>query len=271
MEDEAGGRLRAANTQSEKENLNKDVNDLRDIDIEIKTNSNVEDINSLLNQGFDVVMMATGTGTNPSSELKANEKVFFAGDMVSELSIIDAIASGKTEAENIDKFLGGEGILNPVFLESEPTNHWLGRIEGFANLERKDMKNQGEQDLSMMKEEDAVYEAKRCLHCDLRVMLSEVVLPPKKWLSFDASTIETVPECEGVYILIDGEGKTLKIKGTATLKADLINELESSQAKYFEFEEDPMYSKRESELLQQHLQKYGEMPTGGEDDLDDLF
>ena len=31
-----------------------------------------------------------------------------------------------------------------------------------------------------------------------------------------------------------------------------------------------MFSKRESELVQQHLQKYGEMPSGGEDE-DDLF
>jgi hypothetical protein len=62
----------------------------------------------------------------------------------------------------------------------------------------------------------------------------------------------------------------MKIKGTANLRSDLESELDSA-ARFFEFEEDPMYSKRESELLQQHLQKYGEMPSGGEDDLDDLF
>jgi hypothetical protein len=32
-----------------------------------------------------------------------------------------------------------------------------------------------------------------------------------------------------------------------------------------------MYTKRESELLQQYLQQYGEMPGGGMDELDDLF
>jgi hypothetical protein len=32
-----------------------------------------------------------------------------------------------------------------------------------------------------------------------------------------------------------------------------------------------MYTKRESELIQQHLQQYGELPGGGDDDLDDLF
>ena len=32
-----------------------------------------------------------------------------------------------------------------------------------------------------------------------------------------------------------------------------------------------MYIKRESELLQQHLQKYGKLPDAGGEDLDDLF
>ena len=41
------------------------------------------------------------------------------------------------------------------------------------------------------------------------------------------------------------------------------------------YEEDKMYSKRESELIQVYLQKHGQMPpgdgAGGGDDLDDLF
>ena len=83
--------------------------------------------------------------------------------------------------------------------------------------------------------------------------------------------IEQVPETEGVYILIDGEGATIKIKGTMHLRSDLLEELGSSDAVSFKFEEDRMFSKREGELLQQHLQKHGQMPTGGDDDLDDLF
>ena len=42
-------------------------------------------------------------------------------------------------------------------------------------------------------------------------------------------------------------------------------------AAWFDFEEDKMYSKRESELIQQYLQEHGEMPGGGDSDLDDLF
>ena len=32
-----------------------------------------------------------------------------------------------------------------------------------------------------------------------------------------------------------------------------------------------MYTKRESELIQQHLSQFGELPAGGDDELDDLF
>ena len=55
---------------------------------------------------------------------------------------------------------------------------------------------------------------------------------------------------------------------------DLQEKLNSeTKAKYFWFEPDPMYTKRESELIQQFLQQFGKMPEGdGEgDDLDDLF
>jgi hypothetical protein len=57
----------------------------------------------------------------------------------------------------------------------------------------------------------------------------------------------------------------------ALLKNDLMAKLGSpGAAKFFCWEEDPMYSKRESELIAQHLAVYGKMPEGG-DELDDLF
>lgn len=54
---------------------------------------------------------------------------------------------------------------------------------------------------------------------------------------------------------------------TCSLNAALdINE----KAHYFMYEEDPMYTKRESELLQQYIAVHGEMPEGNRE-LDDLF
>ncbi|HUT71376.1 MAG TPA: hypothetical protein VMW89_11930 [Desulfatiglandales bacterium] len=41
-------------------------------------------------------------------------------------------------------------------------------------------------------------------------------------------------------------------------------------ARYFMFVEEHMYTKRESELLQQYIAEHGEMPEGNRD-LDELF
>ena len=58
------------------------------------------------------------------------------------------------------------------------------------------------------------------------------------------------------------------------LRQSLAESLESpGEAVWFLFEEDRMYTKRESELIQQYLQKHGKLPGDGSggDDLDDLF
>jgi len=72
--------------------------------------------------------------------------------------------------------------------------------------------------------------------------------------------------------LLDEEKKVFAIKGVMNLRQDLEEQLETNEkARYFLYEEDEMYTKRESELLQQYLQQYGELPGGGMDELDDLF
>ncbi|KUK52289.1 MAG: Putative dehydrogenase [Desulfotomaculum sp. 46_296] len=44
---------------------------------------------------------------------------------------------------------------------------------------------------------------------------------------------------------------------------------DGSNAQFFIYEEEPMYTKRESELLQMYLQEHGKLPSGSDDD--DLF
>jgi hypothetical protein len=63
------------------------------------------------------------------------------------------------------------------------------------------------------------------------------------------------------------------IKGVDDIKQALSEIVETSErAKYFLYDQDPMYSKRESELIQEYLQQHGRMPAGErDDDLDDLF
>jgi hypothetical protein len=94
---------------------------------------------------------------------------------------------------------------------------------------------------------------------------------------FNAENVNALSEkLEGVFQLLDADKNVLVIKGTADVKAGLLEALENvEKTKYFIYEEDPLYSKRESELIQVYLQKHGQMPpgdgAGGGDDMDDLF
>ena len=77
-----------------------------------------------------------------------------------------------------------------------------------------------------------------------------------------------MPAAEGVFQLLDETHNVLAIKGTDNLREELLTALEdNAAAAWFVYEEDKMYSRRESELIQKYLQEHGEMPGG----LDDLF
>jgi len=83
--------------------------------------------------------------------------------------------------------------------------------------------------------------------------------------------VQAIPEIEGVFQLFNEEKRVIKIKGIPNLRQALEEQLNTNEnARYFIYEEDPMYTKRESELLQQFLQEFGRLPEG-EDELDDLF
>jgi len=219
---------------------------------------------------------------DPETLVTSNPKVFGGGDAVKMPgSVVDAIAAGRKAASSIDKFLGGSGDVSEILVELDTSSPSIGKVEGFAKLTRKrpkslTMEDSGratgfEEVYSCFSEEEAVAEAQRCLRCELRLELSEVPWPPEKVVALTDENVSAVPGTDGVYQLYDEEKKVTKIKGVANLKEALLEELaEETSAKFFEFEEDKMFSKRESELLQQYLQKYGEMPGGGDDD-DDLF
>ncbi|UCC79616.1 MAG: FAD-dependent oxidoreductase, partial [Candidatus Zixiibacteriota bacterium] len=210
------------------------------------------------------------------------EGVFAAGDVVKgPSSVIDAIAVGRRAAEAIDKYLGGSGLIEtePAFIEKDDP-----KLESQPEAILRERRTGKIADPIVRKKEFCVIEetleetvarleAGRCLQCHLRQQITPVILPPELWLSLDMENVEKAPETEGVFQLLDAEKKVIKIKGTANLKHDLLESLENpGNAVYFEWEEDPMYTKRESELIQQYLQQYGEMPGGGaDDDLDDLF
>jgi formate dehydrogenase beta subunit len=159
-----------------------------------------------------------------------------------------------------------------------PSQH-LGRDYGFHDWKRvsaktleKDLRTGSFDEVEFTYDSDsAEKEASRCLQCDLRLMFSQNPMPPEPWLAVSDDNIKTVSEKEGVIQLLDENKEVLQIKGAMNMRDELTNLLQANEsAKYFIFEEDPMYTQRESELLQQYLQKHGKMPGGGEDE-DDLF
>ncbi|MEA3442400.1 MAG: 2Fe-2S iron-sulfur cluster-binding protein [Chloroflexota bacterium] len=335
-----GGMLRQAVSRKRlpKKALEEDIEEILQAGVNLKLNSPRMQIGELLEEGFDAIVLATGStfvgppalwlkgegieltpvgsvAAAPDTLVASRKGVFAGGDVVlggisedfircvdgpgkdnffnlvvdqltrhrgdSSRSAIKAIASGRKAAEAVDKYLGGDGVIDEPLLPAEETNHWLGRVEGFADLERLSASyhapppqfaglDKAELPLTL---EAAIGEAKRCLRCDLRLLLSKVILPPKVrlWVEFNPENVATVPELEGVYQLLDEGENVMYIKGAMNLRQELQEELDTREnAKYFMYREEPMYTKRESELLQQYMIEHGQMPEGNRE-LEDLF
>jgi len=207
--------------------------------------------------------------------------VYAGGDITKAPgAVIHAVAAGRRAAASIDRALGGSGDIDEVLFPRGNPDPFLGRDEGFASFLRENVPEldvetriKGFQEIAVgYSDETAVKEAGRCLQCDLRLHLRCNPSPPAHWLPFDEEHIRQLPETEGVFQLLDADHQIVAIKGTANLRQDLLEALaDNDTASFFEFEEDKMFSQRESELIQKYLQEHGEMPGGGADNLDDLF
>jgi hypothetical protein len=187
-----------------------------------------------------------------------------------------SILFGRKAADQIHKYLGGIPTENPpkqqlpkplvvdreTFLSKRidlPKLPIDKCISSFSHIE-----------LSIDKDK-AIHEASRCLQCDLCLYLSEGTKPPINMVLLTCENVDMVPERPGVYTLFDSDKKIIEIKGTVNLKKMLSEKVGSNETStYFKYEENQMYSKRESELLQQYVKQHGEIPSGG-DELDDLF
>ena len=236
--------------------------------------------------GDPAIVTARGCIKVSESTLEAAPGIFAGGDVVAQPgTVIDAIAAGRKAASAIDRHLGGDGNIDEVLCED--TDHKIfGKMEsqeGFSSLARAAMPllepeaRIGFEELYCgFEEESARSEAQRCLRCELRFRLPPVILPPESLIAFNEENIGELPDgLEGVYQLVDEDKNVLAIVGTPDVKGDLRDRLDTvEKTRYFKYDEDRMYSKRESELIQIYLQKHGQMPPGdggGDDDLDDLF
>lgn len=207
--------------------------------------------------------------------------VFSCGDAADAgANVIEAIASARRAVAAIDKYLGGNGELTEKLAASTEPEDNIGRDEGFGSRTRvlPSYRPAAERlcdfdPLTLQPDkEEVLLEASRCLQCDLRLRISSPILPPDPWLEIAEVRSSEIPEGAGVYQLADENKKVISIKGVDNLRQALPGALESAaSAEYYMWEEDPMFTKRESELIQRHLKQFGEMPGMGEEDLDDLF
>ncbi|MEM4729021.1 MAG: FAD-dependent oxidoreductase [Thermoplasmata archaeon] len=212
------------------------------------------------------------------SQMTTRPGVFAAGDIVKQPgSVVEAVASGRRAASAIDRYLGGDGNVDITLRKWIAPEQRIGRVEGFATLRRvrarrrRDRKGGPAMDREPvelpLEPGEAMAEARRCLQCDLRLLIRRNPQPPERWLEFIAENIEKAPESEGVYVLLDEKKETLRIAGVQNIRAALREQLAAGgRARFFHFEEDKMYTKKESELLQQYIQQHGRMPGGGEED-----
>lgn len=219
--------------------------------------------------------------TNPSTMETSIPSVFACGDIIKGPgSIVEALASGRQAAFAIDKYLGGTKTLEDRFVEPKKPNLWLGKMERFAYKQSVPMpslpieKRRGnffEVELGY-DEKMAKEEADRCLRCDLRLCIQQAPQPPEKWLPFKEESLKTVPEIEGVYLLLNEKKETIYIKGTLNLRKELEQQLATNKkAKYFIIEEAKMFTIRESELLQQFIKRHGKMPEQNVEIEEDLY
>jgi NADPH-dependent glutamate synthase beta subunit-like oxidoreductase/Pyruvate/2-oxoacid:ferredoxin oxidoreductase delta subunit len=203
--------------------------------------------------------------------------VFAGGDVTSMPgTVIHAIAAGRKGASAIDVALGGNGDIEETLFQRQVPDPFLGKNDNFAIWPREmvpelepDQRRGGFSEVSLgYLNDQACKEAGRCLQCDLRLNMGCNPAPPERVMVFSEAHILQIPEIEGVYRLFDADKNVLAIKGTLNLKKELLRELsENDKSRWFEIEEDKMYSQRESELIQKYLQEHGEMPGGDDDDL----
>ncbi len=229
----------------------------------------------------DTVILAIGQTCDEPVPAE-RDGVFLAGDAAggAGFSVVHAVASGRAAAERIDRYLGGDGNLSLHLADRAPPSPWIGRDDGFAPRPRVPVPcepaDERRTDFRALEHTytaaQAQAEARRCLQCDLRLLLSSPLLPPEEWQPFDRAHVECVPACEGVFVVTDLERKPLAIKGSADVRTALLDKLAAGNAGgFFRWEQDRLFTKRESELIQQHVERYGSLPGGGDDELSDLF
>ncbi len=126
----------------------------------------------------------------------SRDGVFAGGDIVTgPASVIGAIAQGRQAASSIDKYLGGDGVIDESLVEYEQPDPIFGEDKDYTDWKQAKMpciddskRIPGYIEVELgFNESEAVNEAKRCLRCNMRLKISQPVLPPVKINSYSRS------------------------------------------------------------------------------------
>jgi len=219
--DEAGGSLRnIPESELPKQALIEEINYIKKYGIEIRLDQNgsLDDFNKMKKE-FDAVVLAIGgnkelTETNVKDNIEFNSLitdkdtfetnqtgVFVCGSFVRKQKMaVKAVAMGKLAARSVNKFLLGEKpektrrMFNSKFgkLQTEEFDEYLKEST-------KDKRyNPTNGFLDGFTEEEAMNEAKRCMHCDcrkidnckLRIFSNEYEVDRRTYLSIERKTIK---------------------------------------------------------------------------------
>lgn len=127
------------------------------------------------------IELTRGFPINPANgkpeHITSLEGVFAAGDVITGISfVIKAIAQAREVVPMIDKYLGGDGVIDETLVERTRDPH-IGECPDFAKLPKIEMdlltpeqrlQNPDQSVFTTYTCEQAHCEAERCLQCDLR-------------------------------------------------------------------------------------------------------
>jgi NADH-quinone oxidoreductase subunit F len=140
-----------------REVLDKEIDEIKAVGVDIRTSSRVNSLDSLFEQGYQAIFIGTGThrvlkidmggepapgvftgvdfakddkqggrtsrqriDIDPESQVTSRPGVFAGGDAASgPASVIEAIAAGRRAAISIDRYLGGKGDISEVLAPFE--------------------------------------------------------------------------------------------------------------------------------------------------------
>ena len=151
----------------------KDSNFILDVDYVIPAISQYADWPFINKEEIGVTKWGTFI-VDPDTQMTTMKGIFAGGDVArGPDTVISAIADGKRAASSIDKYLGGNGLLNKgmpieipsVFDEDELVAHAQFKMNTLMPDQRKQSFDEVVLDLHKL---DAIAESMRCLHCERR-------------------------------------------------------------------------------------------------------